>query len=486
MTHYSRLLSGKFHAVFDDNALMGLAGTMESTGLDGRINESIASGAVYFGQFIDHDLTRDDTRLCDAGKEEPEEMINHRTPKLDLESIYGRGPAAELADESIPPVFYLYDHSEKGAELFRLGTAEANGARRDGELRYGSDLPRFRGRAVIADDRNDENLIIAQLTLLFLKFHNGLVKLLRDNPPRIQECGGDTIFAKARRLATWHYQYLVLHDFLNHVLLGDTREQVFENPKYQPILGFAPEVDTPVNLPVEFSMAAFRFGHSMVRNRYDLNSTSNKHLWELLRRKPQPLKGDEIIDWREFFSLEARNQSLRIDTVLAKALFSLPPDVVKLFTQSSTVGTLVLPARTLIRGSRTRLPSGQQICNELKWDPVEIVRTDFGMNSYYDLLKWHGFVTKTPLWYYLLHEAWVSGSNKAEEIKKRQTGFVLGKLGSRIVAEVFLGVLKADRDSFLFQQPDWKPPTLEIPGHPVLPAITSLMGLVRFVEALDV
>lgn len=463
---------------------MGLAGTMESSGLDGRINENITSGAVYFGQFIDHDLTRDDSRLCDAGKEEPEAMINHRTPKLDLESIYGRGPAAERADESIPPVLYLYDHSEKDAELFRLGTAEANGDRADGQCPFGSDLPRFKGRAVIADDRNDENLIIAQLTLLFLKFHNGLVKLLRQDPPGIQECGGDTIFAKARRLVTWHYQYLVLHDFLNHVLLRKTRKQVFENPNYEPILGFAPAVDAPIDLPVEFTMAAFRFGHSLVRNTYDLNSTTNKHLWELLRWKPQPLKADEIIDWREFFDREPRNLALRIDTVLAKALFSLPPDVVKLFTQSSPTGTLVLPARTLIRGSRTGLPSGQQICKELKWDAVEILRSDFDTNScHFDLLKWHGFVTKTPLWYYLLHEAWVAGSDRLIDIQRRQAGLALGPLGSRIVAEVFSGVLMADRDSFFFEKRDWTPPK---PNVEDLSKVTSMMALVRFVEAVGV
>lgn len=482
MPHYSRLLSGKSHAVFDDNALMGLAGTMESSGLDERINQSIMSGTVYFGQFIDHDLTRDDTRLCDAGKEEPKTMINHRTPKLDLESIYGRGPAAELADESIPPALYLYDHSQKDAEVFRLGTAQGNGDGGDGELPYGSDLPRFRDRAVIADDRNDENLIIAQLTLLFLKFHNGLVKLLQGG--RIQPCGGDTIFAKARRLVTWHFQYLVLHEFLYSVLLNETRTEVLENPEFRPILGFAPAVDAPIDLPVEFTIAAFRFGHSMVRNTYRLHSTLDKHLWELLRWKPQPLKADEIVDWRTFFTQEARNQSLRIDTFLAKALFRLPPDVVKLFTQSAPTGTLVLPARTLIRGSRTGLPSGQQICKELKWAPVEILRKDFENGVHYDLLKWHGFVTKTPLWYYLLHEAWVAGSNlPPESPPKRQFGFTLGPLGSRIVAEVFFGVLMADRDSFFFEQRDWSPPTPEVEG---LSNVTSMMALVRFVETVGI
>lgn len=475
---YSRMFKGNQHPSFPEESLKDLAHAMgigRLVTLDGT-----PSGLVYFGQFIDHDLTRDETKLRDAGKRPPEQTRNFRTARFDLDSLYGKGPAGELADPLIAPEDYLYDHSIPGSERFRLGRIdppEPGSPARKPLTR--SDLPRRSDlTAVIADDRNDENLIIAQLTTVFLKFHNRLLDLLDQDKPLIQHAGGKTPFEKAQRLVTWHYQYLVIREFIDNIILNCVSNKVFSG-SYTPQL-FRPQSGQPVDLPVEFAMAAFRFGHSMVRNDYRLHAGSDKELSALLRREPRRLAADEVVDWDLFFGDRGTgtNLALRIDTKLASALTQLPPNVVALFTGCAPSEILSLPARTLIRGSRVGLPSAQEACCQAKIPFVDFRRGE----RHYDLLKQHGMDKRTPLWYYLLHEAWIAGSDFPNTIQLRKSGLRLGQLGSLIVAEVILGLLTADGSSFLHASPPWKPPVPKLiympSGRPA--AITDMDHLVRF------
>lgn len=475
---YSRLFKGGRHPSFDEEPLKELAHAMgigELLNLDGT-----PSGLVYFGQFIDHDLTRDETRLSDAANQPPEQTRNFRTARFDLDSLYGKGPAGELADPSVAPEDYLYDHSTHGCERFRLGRIDppVPGSSAKAPLSR-SDLPRRHDlTAVVADDRNDENLIVAQLTVVFLKFHNRLLDLLELDKPLIQHVGGKTPFEKARRLVTWHYQYLVVNEFIDKIVPNDVSAKVFGG-SYTPRL-FRPGPGHPVDLPVEFAMVAFRFGHSMVRDTYLLHAGSQKELSELLRREPRRLKTDEVVDWDLFFGSRGRgtNLALCIDTKLAPPLTQLPPQAITLFTGCPPSEILSLPARTLIRGSRVGLPSGQEACCQAKVPFVDFLPSD----RHYDILEEHGMHQRTPLWYYLLHEAWVAGTDYSSTMVKREWGLRLGPLGSLIVAEVILGLLTADRSSYLHASPAWKPP---IPDLIYMPSgqpepITNMDHLVRF------
>ena len=463
---YSRLFQPA--AAFDEIALMELACAMR-TGEEVLL-QSTPSGIVYFGQFVDHDLTRDETRIADAGKLDPEHTPNYRTSALDLDSLYGRGPAAEREDSPRRPENDLYDHSKPGAEIFRVrgsspGPASADlpnrstGLSERAELSIPrTDLPRrLDGTAIIAEDRNDENLILAQMTVLFLNFHNRIIELLDRPDPLIEPLGGDTIFAQARRLVTWHYQYLVVSQLLRNVVRKDVFGTVLEDPCYTPTLAFRPLRGKLPDLPVEFAMAAFRFGHTMVRDEYALNSTMRaRPTASLLRRHAMPIWTDEVIDWKRFFGRYSfQNFAFKIDTKLAEALFELPPEIVRLYTEAAPSGPLSLAARTLIRGSRSRLPSGQEAAASAGLPVVEILPGDRA----YTLLRQHGMLERTPLWYYILHEATVLGANVPTTSSNRYLGLTLGPLGSLIVAETFLGILQADGTSYWNSDRNWVPPT---------------------------
>src|SRR5205085_12003889 len=215
-------------------------------------------------------------------------------------SLYGKGPACEVSDETVDLQECLYEHSKPGFELFRLGATEADALEEVTFPSTANDLPRRHDlTAVIGDDRNDENLIIAQLTVLFLKFHNRMLDMIDRDPMLQRTIPGSTIFAKTRRFVQWHYQYLVVNRLVNQVILDRVFNEVFgsQSQGYVPKLYDAPG-PAPAS-PVEFTMAAFRFGHSMVRNGYRLNGSDvrDRPLLGLLRHEPRRIRGSEVIDW---------------------------------------------------------------------------------------------------------------------------------------------------------------------------------------------
>ena len=241
-------------AAIDDlvDGMLALAGTSGQ-------NRAISAGYTYLGQFVDHDITFDPTSSFQRDND-PNALVNFRTPRFDLDSVYGSGPADQP---------YLYDWKTPhcpGVKLL-VETQPSGGA--------SADLPRnAQGRALIGDARNDENLIVSQLHLMFLTFHNKVVDELYGPPRRLRS---RTLFDEAQRLVRWHYQWLIMDDFLPTIVGEEMARAV------RPRLSTQPGVTTPISqlrlyrwddapaIPVEFSGAAFRFAHSMVRKDYKLN-----------------------------------------------------------------------------------------------------------------------------------------------------------------------------------------------------------------------
>lgn len=380
-------------------------------------------GTTFMGQFIDHDMTFDvSSRL--GVPSDPRRSINARMPTLDLDSVYGAGPVAD-------PLLY-----ERGDRIkFRL---ESGG-------RF-EDLPRtVDGGALIADPRNDENLVIAGLHAAFLKFHNRAVDHVRASG----ETDAATVFARARRLLTWHYQWIVVHEILPSFI----GQRLTNELRYQrSSLRRDDDADDELTaMPVEFQGAAYRFGHSMVRPSYraNLRGDNNAAFFGMVfdpaaEGQPDPvdLRGGfraarRFIGWQTFFDFgdgEARPRK-RIDTRISTPLFRLPLGSIADGTPPQS-----LPQRNLLRQLTWGLPSGQRVAEALR---VQTLRAgDFGELAGYGL----GFERSTPLWYYVLKEAELIGG-----------GQQLGPVGGRIVGEVIVGLLRGDRQSWLAAAPDWTP-----------------------------
>ena len=228
---------------------------LDPTNLD---NLSLTAGTTFLGQFLDHDMTFDGTSKLGVPTR-PEQSINTRTPAFDLDSVYGGGPTTT-------PL--LYDSNDRAK--FKV---ESGG--------LFEDLPRRTdGTAIIADPRNDENLMIAGLQCAFLLFHNRVVDRLRADggdfrfPPfdgyrllvDAQPPRPSRVFEEARRLVTWHYQRIILHEFLPKIIGQRLVTDIFTNGRRYYVA--RPGKQT---IPVEFQAAAYRFGHSMVRPSYRAN-----------------------------------------------------------------------------------------------------------------------------------------------------------------------------------------------------------------------
>jgi Animal haem peroxidase len=294
----------------EDSKLDALAETMRDisvapTSANGELkidpgdNKNVPSGFTYLGQFIDHDVTLDLTSLAEK-QEDPNATRNFRTPRLDLDAIYGLGPDGS-------PQLYARNGSKAGASPGPKFLIGKNMELPDPAGAFRNDLPRSpEGFALIGDHRNDENLIVAQTHLAFLKFHNKVVDML---------AGGATpsnaLFAEARRIVTWHYQWMVLHDFVERLTEDGIIDSILEKGRQ-----FYRFQTTPY-MPIEFSAAAYRLGHSMVRERYSHNRIFDNTGFNLLF-KFTGLSGDVqgedgqfktvpsnwIIDWRRWYDFK--------------------------------------------------------------------------------------------------------------------------------------------------------------------------------------
>ena len=444
---------GKFGRMFPelqplDNvpepAMKALAAAMRDLAPDSADgdNKKIPAGYTYLGQFIDHDITFDTTSIQEM-RVDPLAVENFRTPMLDLDCLYGAGPVAQP---------YLYQRATQEDQtlgfLFEIGkTRQGRGDPTIPDLP--NDLPRANNKfALIADPRNDENLVVQQLHLAFLKFHNKVVKGLIDGTIPQQSPIRKTPFEEGRDLVIWHYQWVVLNDFLRKICDRRVVDDVLNNGRKHYL--WEESAEHPF-LPVEFSGAAYRLGHSMVRQTYNYNrvfsvppfngnppgSLSLLFRFTGLSGTDVPTPSDWIIDWRRFFNVDGGMKpgfSRLIDPFTAPQLMEIP----------SVPQPFSLPERNLIRGVRLKLPPGQSVARAMGIKPLTANQVADGPDG--QVAKQHNLHVESPLWYYILKEAQVEAN-----------GEHLGPVGSRIVAEVFIGLLRADSSSFLVRRPDWKP-----------------------------
>ncbi|HLL67985.1 MAG TPA: heme peroxidase family protein [Micromonosporaceae bacterium] len=381
-----------------------------------RDNPTHTAGTTFLGQFLDHDMTFDISSTLGRATA-PENTQNLRTPALDLDSVYGNGPTAM-------PMLYESDRIKMRIESGGLF----------------EDLPRQSdGRAIISDPRNDENMVISGLQAAFILFHNRVVdQLISQAVPTSQ------LFAQARRLVTWHYQWIIVNEFLPQIIGAAMVRDILSGGRrwYRPEPG-------PAYIPVEFQGAAYRFGHSMVRPSYRANMAGNPDGTPFFgmifdpagEGQPDPvdLRGGRrarrrFIGWQTFFDFGDGNvrPNKRIDRQISTPLFRLP-----LGTIASGTPPISLAVRNLLRQVTWSIPAGQRIAQRMGVQMLHLPE----LSGYGKALENH-----TPLFYYVLAEA-----------EMLANGLTLGPVGGRIVGEVFLGLLQLDPNSYLAAQPGWRP-----------------------------
>ena len=459
----------------------------------------VDAGIAFFGQFIDHEITLDPTSSLERDND-PRALRNFRTPALDLDSVYGAGP-------EVRP--FLYDDRDPdGAKLLTGPAADAQPTD-DGQRagRFGAtDLQRNRqGAAMITDPRNDENLVISQLQLAFIKFHNRVVDYLRSGDGAHLVGDDEDVYEAARRSVRWHYQWLVLREFLPKVCDGSVLDDIRSEGRQ-----YFLRAGDRVAIPVEFAGATYRYGHSQIRDRYTVNDDVNdvqffpgpsperlRSVMEVMLRsggeraemeRPaggsdggtrnlngfEPVPDEMVVEWSYFFdhapgAADSTAQPARpIDAGLPPALMLLP------FIGE---GPTSLAARNLLRGAALGLPSGQALAAAMDVDPLsndELTLPGGGTFGEYLRDAHRGADTDAPLWLYVLAEA-----------DRQQNGHRLGALGSRIVAEVIHGLVAADDRAFVNESPDWTPTM----PRPVSDAGTGSMedatGRYRFADLLQ-
>jgi hypothetical protein len=418
-------------------------------------NPNLPAGYTFLGQFIDHDLSFDTSQLS-LEAVAPEDVASLRSPSLDLDSLYGLAP--ELAEQS-----------ETGKQIY-----EADGIRlKVGETQgdpvilleavFPNDLPRGDDpakpqTATIIDPRNDENLATAQTHLAFIKFHNAVVEHLSSTVPR------NKLFEAAREKVVQHYQWIVLRDFLPKIIETAVLDDVIRNGSHH----FVFQRGENPFLPVEFSVAAFRLGHTLVTERYEWN-----RYFQSQPPDPEPailpdlftftgfgdknllaqehLLSSWIIDWTRFYDFTGfpgvksnphSNTARRIGPSIIPPLMNLPvmEDEAD-FMQSLSV-------RNLLRGRLLGLPAGQCVARRL--GVKQLTPEEIADGPHREILQKYGFDKLTPLWYYILKES-----------ENVHHGERLGPVGSRLVAETFVSLIKASRVSILSREkpgePIWEP-----------------------------
>ena len=418
-------------------------------------NPEHSAGTTFMGQFLDHDMTFDlSSRL--GQPVEPLTSANARTPALDLDSVYGGGPLAD------PELYARVDpRSRERPTKLRI---EHGG--------LFEDLPRRSdASAIIADPRNDENIMIAGLQAAIILFHNKAVDLVAGD----RRDSADEVYRRARQLTTWHYQWMIVHEFLPLFIGQSLVSDVLRSGRryYRPSVGF---------IPVEFQGAAYRFGHTMVRPSYRANRDGDVDpatkqptpFFGMIfdpagegQRDPVDLRGGararrRFIGWETFFDfgeLEADGVAAAvkpnklIDTRISTPLFNLP-----LAAIASGDRPTSLPQRNLLRHVTWSLPSGQSIARAMRVPALS--DRDFPELRSFRL----GLEESTPLWYYVMREASVV-----------ERGLRLGPVGGRIVAEVFIGLLQLDQNSYLAANPRWRPTLPRRNGR-----VTGDFGMVDF------
>ena len=416
-------------------------------------NPTMTAGSTFVGQFVDHDITFDQTSQLGI-PQNPLLSPNTRTPALDLDSVFGGGPG-------LRPDLYVDNADGSVGPKLKLGTGGVH-----------EDVPRVPNgdgtyRALLGDPRNDENVIIAGLHCAHILFYNRVLDELGEHDLRrfpsarhADRHNRHVRFLIARELTLWHYQWLLVNEHLPQIAGQAVVNEVLRrgNRFYRPRDGQA-------FMPIEFGAAAYRFGHSMVRPSYRANFTSAtgdstsptaNPFFALVFDPNEPAFSDPVshdradllggypaprryIGWQTFFDLgdgQVKNNK-KIDTTISSVLFSLPLPAIAPHTQTAPT---VLPQRNLLRQLTWSLPSGQTVARAMRMPQLTSANLS-------DIGAVHPpFARSTPLWYYILAEAATIAG-----------GEHLGPVGARIVTETLIGLLRADPTSYLNVHPRFEP-----------------------------
>jgi len=409
-------------------------------------DSEIPSGYTYLGQFIAHEITFDNTQELPMVQPDPQ---NLRSPSIDLDSLYGAGPGDDESKK-------LYEDADPAR--LKVGETTETGSFKRTFDNY--DLPRDKktGEGLIGDPRNDENLPVAQTHVALINFHNNVVRDLRS-----QGYNADDLFDCARRQVVRHFQWVIIHDYLPTILDVEVLDCVLKHgPNW-----FRANSKDDLFMPLEFSAAAFRIGHSMVRDGYqwnvyhstDLGAEHPPSLSQLFDQTAfsgiigkdganPSLQSEWIIDWRRFFNFPEElgyqtattglNKARRIDTN-----FSFPLHKMERFPHHDLPEEKrSITVRNLLRGFALGLPTGEEMAEWIGETPL--CHEDVANGPHSELLSTPIFKGKTPLWYYVLKEAELRGGSR------------LGPVGSRIIAETLVGLIRHSCYSIL-AHPEWRP-----------------------------
>ncbi len=453
-----------------------LSAAMTASAGDDSSGPAIPAGFTYLGQFIDHDLTLDRTALSTIGNVTVEDLISGRSPALDLDCVYGRGPGnAEDSRFYKDGIRLKTGKTAPSPDLTSTVTPQPTLPAVDGY-----DLPRSgqgskkseRRRALIPDVRNDENLVVAQTHLAFIRFHNRVVDHISSTTPSTD------LFEKARETVVKHYQWMIKTDFLPRLIDPAVVSDVFENGR-KFFEKDAPAANMPT-MPIEFSVAAYRLGHSMIRAGYNWNrifrfggltGATLQLLFQFSGTSGilspdgtsddresgsfEQLPSNWIVDFRRLFDFtetgrtdlnppapeQGPNKAMKIDTQLVSPLITLPHGSIGNASSATPTVQLNLAFRNLQRANMVELASGQQMATLMGVKPLTASQLTKGLKAD---LKDVG--TVTPLWYYILREAELNNG--------RLTG-----VGGRIVAETFHRAMEGSAHSIV-RDPTFRPTAL--------------------------
>ena len=489
------------------------------------------AGYTFLGQFIDHDVTRTQTALLALGQltlsaqsdasvrsklavagistdqltqaianaAVPGSALSVNTAKLDLDSVYGVASFAALTGINAP----WFEQLPNGAYIGRFAQRHVLAPATIGRPIDGFDYQSTAaGAAEVPDPRNSEHKILSQIQNLFELAHNDCMDnaLGHTKTPTQQEIGA--AFDACRKKVLWTYETIVATDFLPRFSSDAALQRVAPNTLHAYVRGTTPTSTLPspdairtslysskpgigddarIEIPHEFAVAAFRLGHSLVRDNYVLHDLVLDKDGNILTGQPRPifaaatdlettgLVGDnplepgDVIDWSYFFDTKGVGTSDKtaqagrpVDTLISDRLFvlpvaAIPPGPDANGKDSSTERNL--PRRNVMRASEQT----SQITGSVALGTGEEVEA-YAQQRIPDLhdataevqellgerLKSAGFdpdslTGQTPLWLFILGEA-----------ETTQASHRLGELGSHIMDEFLLGALHCDQASVLY------------------------------------
>jgi len=422
----------------DDNLAPAFMEDSQFRGTDNNAEQE--AGYTYFGQILAHDISLDTDSII-GETNDPNQVQNRATPWLDLDTMYRHdGHLAALDPEDRAK---LLVGNELGNERDFARNAD--------------------GSAKIADERNDQNNNVAQLTAMLMAFHNQMVDDLRADGYQ----GSDRrLFRLARQLTVQHWQAAIVHQFLPEFVDADVlASTIADGPRFYSLKAARRGI-----VPIEFSAAVSRFGHSLARGRYSLNDVFDRvrvfPLDEseldrnLLGRRP--IEPERQIQWWRFFDFNSFQGDLdddvdqfaglqvgrKIDRFLARPMLRLPvggpglPEII--IDRTNTVAghpVVSLANLSLFRGQALGLPSGQAVARAMGVEPIPNAALGLcppGTDCPVGDLPLTEDLDGAPLLLYILEEARIERGGEA-----------LGPVGGRIVADVVIGLLLADRKSVL-------------------------------------